>query len=285
MKHKQLKYALFRSLTALILCLVMLLGTTYAWQTDTLTTPHNILMSGTLDVELQYAKIDGSITDIENVDWLPVGPDDVLFKEVGWVPSDMDVVYLRVVNKGELDAKYRLELNVFDEVEGTNIANEPYWLSENINGKVIDSKTLELMHIDNIANFRPHLEGTTLEESELAVPLKDIDVETLDGQRTGVVVETVGLHLLDDGVLKASNDSSEITASEPIAVLLGMPSTTSEANYKESDDVKNQFKYLSTFKLGITLVATQEIGDEFEVDMPEDSGNTDGTGKPDNAGN
>ena len=256
MKHKQLKYALFRSMAALLLCLVMWMGTTYAWMVDSVTSSQNIIQSGTLDVELQYAKADASITNIQDLEWKTVGPDDALFKEVGWVPSDMDMVYLRVVNHGEIDAKYQLTLHMYDETVGKNAENEEYRLSDYINGKVLDSDYLETANISTVENFRMYIDTPIeidLEDDDPAVPLTSIE--------WGIE----GTRVLDEGTVKAhsedANTTQDDTISAPIAVLLGMPSVTSEANYKESDDSEDPYKYLSTFKLGISLVATQVEAD------------------------
>ncbi len=51
------KKALRGSLFALFLCIVLLIGTTFAWFTDTASTGVNKIQSGTLDVELQYRQI------------------------------------------------------------------------------------------------------------------------------------------------------------------------------------------------------------------------------------
>ena len=48
------KKALRGSLFALFLCIVLLIGTTFAWFTDTASTGVNKIQSGRLDVELQY---------------------------------------------------------------------------------------------------------------------------------------------------------------------------------------------------------------------------------------
>ena len=54
-KTKSTKRALFASVMALFLCFTMLLGTTFAWFTDSVTSGNNIIKSGTLDVEMYWA--------------------------------------------------------------------------------------------------------------------------------------------------------------------------------------------------------------------------------------
>ena len=51
---KNTKRALLSSVLALFLCFAMLLGTTYAWFTDSVTSANNIIKSGILDIALDY---------------------------------------------------------------------------------------------------------------------------------------------------------------------------------------------------------------------------------------
>ena len=51
---KNTKRALLSSVLALFLCFAMLLGTTFAWFTDSVTSANNIIKSGNLDIELDY---------------------------------------------------------------------------------------------------------------------------------------------------------------------------------------------------------------------------------------
>ena len=58
---KSTKRALVSSVFALVLCFAMLLGTTYAWFTDSVTSSGNVIQSGTLDVQLFKHTANGSV--------------------------------------------------------------------------------------------------------------------------------------------------------------------------------------------------------------------------------
>lgn len=61
---KQTKRALLMSLLSLLLCCAMLIGSTFAWFTDSVTSGNNKIIAGNLDIELGYAtafKEDGSV--------------------------------------------------------------------------------------------------------------------------------------------------------------------------------------------------------------------------------
>ena len=51
---KTTKRALLSSTLALFLCFAMLLGTTFAWFTDSVTSANNVITAGNLDVNLHY---------------------------------------------------------------------------------------------------------------------------------------------------------------------------------------------------------------------------------------
>ena len=85
---KKSRKALFTSALSLLLCFTMLLGTTYAWFTDSVTSTNNIIKSGNLDVELEYW---------DGAEWKAVKADSPLFEEETlWEPGYTQVVYLRV---------------------------------------------------------------------------------------------------------------------------------------------------------------------------------------------
>ena len=48
------KKTLLMSAVCLFLCMAMLIGTTYAWFTDSVSSENNLIMSGNLDIELEY---------------------------------------------------------------------------------------------------------------------------------------------------------------------------------------------------------------------------------------
>ena len=51
-KNKATKRALISSMVTMILCVAMLIGTTFAWFTDTASTGVNKIQAGNLDIEL-----------------------------------------------------------------------------------------------------------------------------------------------------------------------------------------------------------------------------------------
>ena len=104
---KNTKRALLASTMALILCFSMLLGTTYAWFTDSVTSGTNIIAAGNLDVELYHS--DSKVTD-EKVTGTTVLFDDVT--PALWEPGAMAYEKFTIKNEGTLALKYQFALNV-----------------------------------------------------------------------------------------------------------------------------------------------------------------------------
>ena len=57
---KTTKRALLSSVIAMFICVAMLIGTTFAWFTDSASTSVNKIQAGTLDIALEMKNADGS---------------------------------------------------------------------------------------------------------------------------------------------------------------------------------------------------------------------------------
>ncbi|MBR2047594.1 MAG: SipW-dependent-type signal peptide-containing protein [Oscillospiraceae bacterium] len=99
---KSARQAFVMSLVSLLLCCSMLMGTTFAWFTDTVTSTGNIIQSGTLDAELYY----GDTADAINND----ASEGAIFDYELWEPGYTQVKYVKIVNKGNLSFKYQLNV-------------------------------------------------------------------------------------------------------------------------------------------------------------------------------
>ena len=112
-KQKTTKHALLLSALSLLMCVSMLIGTTFAWFTDSVTSGTNRIMSGNLDVDVYY----GDIEDENSIEGV-----NTLFNDVTlWEPGAVAYENLTVVNKGTLALKYLMSVAFTEEnhmVEG-----------------------------------------------------------------------------------------------------------------------------------------------------------------------
>lgn len=123
------KRALLTSVLALVLSLAMLAGTTFAWFTDTASTGVNRIVSGNLDVGLQYWGVDenGQKT------WLTAENSEDLFdKNALWEPGYTQIAYLKVKNNGNLALTYAMQITPVHETVGVNVDGEEFKLSDYI---------------------------------------------------------------------------------------------------------------------------------------------------------
>ena len=125
MTSKSTKRALISSTLAILMCVAMLIGTTFAWFTDTASTGVNKIQAGNLDIKVEYrTTADGNWQLLDNATDL-FGAEGTLFE-----PGHTRVVELRITNAGNLALKYKIGMNVVSETTGINKAGNPYKLSD-----------------------------------------------------------------------------------------------------------------------------------------------------------
>lgn len=123
------KRALLTSVLALVLSLAMLAGTTFAWFTDTASTGVNRIVSGNLDVGLQYWGVDEN----GRKTWLTAENSKDLFdKNALWEPGYTQIVYLKVKNNGNLALTFAMQITPVHETVGVNVDGEEFKLSDYI---------------------------------------------------------------------------------------------------------------------------------------------------------
>lgn len=119
------KRALLTSVLALVLSLAMLAGSTFAWFTDTASTGVNRIVSGNLDVGLEYWDKESGWLDAEN-------SKDLFDENALWEPGYTQIVYLKVKNGGNLALTYAMQITPVHETVGVNVDGEEFKLSDYI---------------------------------------------------------------------------------------------------------------------------------------------------------
>ena len=106
---KATKRALLTSVMALVMCVVMLVGTTFAWFTDTASTGVNKIQAGNLKVDIvdkEDNSLDGKTLSFTNKQ----GSSDIL-----WEPgATFNLDSFKIVNKGNLAFKYKVVISGVD---------------------------------------------------------------------------------------------------------------------------------------------------------------------------
>ena len=111
---KSTKRALLTSVLALLMCVAMLIGTTFAWFTDTASTGVNKIVSGNLKVDIIGAKSDSHIEKLNFTKAAGAESEALL-----WEPGCRYLTEgFRIANKGNLALKWRAEINKDNIVDG-----------------------------------------------------------------------------------------------------------------------------------------------------------------------
>ena len=118
MSKNTTKRSLLASVFALVLCVAMLAGSTFAWFTDTASTGVNKIVSGNLKVDIIGANSD---SHIEKLNFTKAAVTDAeAGAEILWEPGCRYLTEgFRIANKGNLALKWKAQVNT-----GTTAAND-----------------------------------------------------------------------------------------------------------------------------------------------------------------
>ena len=238
---KSTKRTLVTSVLSLILCMAMLIGTTFAWFTDSVTSANNVIQSGTLDVVLEYK------TNWAD-EWAPVDENTKIFKDGAlYEPGYTEVVYLRVSNAGSLALKYLLSFNIANEESSTNVYGEEFFLSDYLQvGTYVQDECRDGFNYADI--LMPSMFGTR----ENA--LKNVDELNTLSSANAVIRE--------NAPILPGEDTAQVAA-----LVLTMPETVgNEANTRVGE-------VLPYIELGVRLYATQYTheSDSFNNEYDKDA--------------
>ena len=231
MKKKSTKSALLMSFTSLLLCFAMLIGCTFAWFTDTVTSGVNKIVAGNLDVEVQYTKDNGA-------HWHDLASAADLFQAGLWEPGHTEYVTLKIENKGTLAMNYKMMVTPVTEKGGVNVSGQSFKLSDYLMFGATDPA-------DTAPNYGEGDTGRT-------------------AARAAVTTAATGLNqanLTQTGTMMAGNS----VPAQYITLVVYMPDTVgNDANYKTGTAAPE-------IELGITVVATQLGDDNNSIDVETDS--------------
>ena len=129
-QSKHTKRALLASILSVVLCCAMLIGSTFAWFTDSVTSGKNIIQAGNLDISATYQDVDmdeGTVSyTIPGFDRVPDGTvkfsadttdineSNAIISENLWEPGAVGAKLITVKNDGNLAAKIKLSFAVED---------------------------------------------------------------------------------------------------------------------------------------------------------------------------
>lgn len=216
--------SLIVSATALVLTVAMLIGTTFAWFTDSVSSGKNKINTGNLKVKFEYS------TDMVN--WKEVKSDTKIYDDSMLLePGVTNVVYLRAVNAGSLAVKYNMKFSTVKSSRGKNINDGWYYVTDYLKAGAVQ--------IQNNTKF------SSREEAQNAISSTVDAIDSFTGKPffTGT---------LSQGV-----------TSDPVALVFYMPTTVgNEANPKYISD--NYWSSKLSLGLALQASQTPEEKDSFD---------------------
>ena len=233
-KIKSTKRALIMSAAAVLMSISMLIGTTFAWFTDTSSTAVNKIQTGNLDIEVEYAKeamdsegnLTGEITEFKTIK----DSTEVFDGNALWEPGRREYVIFRISNKGSLALKYKFNLAVVNQKAGINKDGEEYFLADYL---CASAKASEEKNFDYASGLSPNGMYVTLWNDLSAAGT------------TPALAEKPLSSAAFEGTLKAGEKQAA-------AMVVWMPTTVgNEANAISPDKA-------ATVDFGINVVATQD---------------------------
>ena len=232
------KRALLTSVMALVMCVVVLVGTTFAWFTDTASTGVNKIQAGNLDVELEYKNSDTpNFTKADK-------STSVFNNNALWEPGHVEYVVLKIRNAGNLALKYKLGINIASETGSTNVFDKPFKLSDYIRFAVLEGDKTTVS------------DGTEFKRETLMNDVTDANSKLIkDGYTSG---ET---QLYPTGT---EGEDTEKT----VTLVVWMPTDVgNDANYKVAEGIT-----APSIDLGINVAATQATAEFDSFDDQYDKG-------------
>ena len=239
---KATKRALLTSIMALVMCVVMLVGTTFAWFTDTASTGVNKIQAGNLNVELEYKNSDTAV-------FTKADKNTEVFKDGAlWEPGHVEYVVLKVSNAGNLALKYKLGINIASETGSTNVLGNEFKLSDHIKFGVVDKdlsgKTRDEM-VAAVTDGKLIKGGYTSVET----PLYPTGTEDKDTEKTVTLVvwmpTTVG------------NEANHKTGAAAPTIDLGISVAATQYTY-EKDSIDDQYDKDAVYPI-VAMDTLQEL--------------------------
>ena len=268
---KATKRALLTSILAICLCLVMLIGSTFAWFTDTASTNVNQIQSGTLKVDivdkdgkslakgttkraLSFVKAEGA----------PEG------EAVLWEPgATYKTETFQIKNDGNLALKWKMSINGGETKSGE--AASQYNLLEVIDFSIVD----ENGNAVDLATFEGHLSGKDNEKLSTTYYLQGTMQTSAGNDYQGLTLDgvTVTVYATQDTVEYDSNNNQyDENAGYPVANVTemkkafangGVISVKNEIKTDNIDDTEGNRVIISqptTLNLDAKIVSPDNMG-------------------------
>ena len=208
-KTKSTKRALLMSALSLLLCVSMLVGSTFAWFTDSVTSAGNVIKSGTLDVTMEWkdATANGAQKTYKDAS------EGAIFDYDLWEPGYVEAKNIKISNIGTLALKYHLniaangEVSELADVIDVYFAEGEYTLANREMTELTRIGTLRDVLDGMPANMAGDLKANTADTVTIALKMQEEAGNKYQGLAIGTDFKVV-LMATQDNVEKDSFDEN-----------------------------------------------------------------------------
>ena len=247
-KMRGTKRSLLMSGLALLLCVSMLIGSTFAWFTDSVTSAGNIIKSGTLEISMNWA--DGKEAPA-SATWKNAA-DGAIFNNDKWEPGYTEARHIAVKNEGTLALKYQLTIVPTGEVSKLAEVIDVYYINP----------AVQLGERADLSAYTPVGTLAQLINNEISA----VDVMPNGKLNAGEgFVATLVLKMQES----AGNDYQDLSIGTDFSVqLLATQFTSEKDSYDENYD--GGASWLGDASIGWYLEGLENDADEFVIGSAED---------------
>ena len=252
--RKATKRALLTSVMALVMCVVMLVGTTFAWFTDTARTSVNKIEAGNLDVVLEmedststtgWKDAEGETLEFKKDAAAPVG------EKVLWEPGcTYELPKLRVVNNGNLKLKYKVQIT------GINANRSGAKLNEVIDWTISNDGT----PIAGTNEYALDAKSSTAVDSDI-LTIKGHMKEEANNDYQGLIIDGIGITVYATqmtGEYDSSVNDYDKNATYPVEIVSAIENAAMTANKDAGGNVTN-YTYENSDKTVKTTVPASAV--------------------------
>ena len=250
------KRSLVSSAIALLLCFALLLGTTFAWFTDSVTSGGNTIVAGNLKVDLLH-KVDS--------DWISLKDNTThkVFDYDKWEPGYTRVETLKAANLGSLALQYRLSLSI--EVGSEKLGKNGENLADVIEVYVTYAENTATSFDDIKASSEWTYKGTLTEVmaspntfigGELLPADKQLDGTEAATTAAGNQVVSIALHMQES----AGNEYQELSVGNVYVNLIATQWSYEKDSFNKDYDTESKFPGYTADYTASTSVAGKVSG-------------------------
>ena len=239
-KDRSVKQRLFSAILVLVMLFTSLLGTTFAWFTDQVSSAGNQIVSGTLKVDLSVKG--------ENDQWVSLkqNPEQPIFDYKHWEPGYTRVEQLKVDNLGTLALKYQLSIEV--ALGTADIGENNAKLSDVIDVYVADGEKTAGSFADITAANGWTRKGTLTEVMEKPSDFVKGQLNA-DGKENDNAIVTIALHMQES----AGNEYQGLSAGDIFVNLIATQATVESDSFGTDYDDKAEFPEIDIDDLAIEV--------------------------------